>query len=104
MYQDTAPGVGSVGWAQPTEGSVAPSDGLISAVQRIDALTNHGHQINAAVSDHADRILGGRPEVDEKPAPSPVRSGALGALHDHIDRLETMLQRIDQQSRRFNSI
>lgn len=101
MYQDTAQ---DVGFRPLNEERPVPSDGLISAIQRLDAMTNHAHQINAGVAEHADRILGGHPEGAEKPAPSPVRSGALGGLHDQIDRLEAALQRLDQQGRRFNAI
>lgn len=101
MYQDTAQ---DVGFRPLNEARPAPSDGLTSACDKINALTNHIYQINESVTDHADRILGGRPGSDEKPAPSPVRSGALGALHDHIDRLEAAVQRLDEQSRRFNAV
>jgi len=101
MYQDTAPGTD---FRALNEASPVPSEGLISALQRVDAMTNHAYQITVAVAEHGDRILGGHPDAAEKSAPCPVRSGALGGLHDQIDRLEAALQRLDQQSRRFNAI
>jgi len=102
MYQETDAVRG--GWAQPATDMPSSPDGLVSALQRIDALINHTYQISHGITERADHILGSRPEADSKQAPSPVRGGALGGLHDQIDRLETAMQRLDEQSRRFNAI
>lgn len=101
MYNETAQ---SRDWTQPIEASPTPPDGLVAANQKLDALTNHAYQITHIICEHADRILGARPETEGKVGPSPIRGGALGSLHDHLDRLETALQRLDEQSRRFSAV
>lgn len=81
-----------------------PSEGLKSASQKIAEITNQAFKIGQTISDHADRILGSRPEAEKEGYASPVRIGALGEIHAQIDQLGSAIIVLHEQTERLNAI